>query len=92
MIIRVGNVRLLPWTYILYGDHWARFGENGSVKLRYEKLYPRWYPEFSGDLHYLSNMFEEHGSIGNYKHKHHELAMEQVDKFLIRMGKLTLFL
>jgi hypothetical protein len=92
MIIKVGKERLLPWSYVVYEDRWVRYGENGSVKLRYETLFPRWYPYFNGDLNYLSKMFEEHGSIGNHKHKHHERAMEQVDKFLIRMGKLTLFL
>lgn len=77
---------------MLYGDQWTRFGENGSVKLYYETVFPRWYPSFGGDLHFLSKMWEEHGELGNHKHKHHERAMEQVDKFLVRMGKLTLFL
>lgn len=92
MIIRVGNERLLPWSYELYRDQWIRHGENGSVKLGYETLFPRWYPQFTGDLYYLTDMFEIHGVLGNHKHKHYLAAQEQVDKFLIRMGKLTLFL
>lgn len=92
MIIRVGNERLLPWSYVMYSDQWIRQGDNGSVKLWYEKMYPRWYPEFSGNLHYLTDMFDTHGVLGNHKHKHYLAAQEQVDKFLIRMGKLTLFL
>ena len=92
MIIKIGKERLLPWSYVLYEDQWIRQGDKGSVHLYYEKFFPRWYPHFTGDLYYLSNMFEEHGVIENLKHKQHEQAMEQVDKFLIRMGKLTLFL
>jgi hypothetical protein len=92
MIIKVGNERLLPWSYILYNDYWIRQGDNGHVKLWYETLFPRWYPEFCGSLSYLQDSFETHGVLGNHKHKHYLAAQEQVDKFLIRMGKLTLFL
>lgn len=92
MIIRVGKASLLPWTYILYDDKWSRFSEEGSVNLKYEKLGPRWYPYFTGSLYYLNDSFEEFGVIGNHKHKHYLAAQEQVDKFLIRMGKLTIFL
>ena len=91
MIIKIGNARLLPWTYVMYSDQWARYGDNGSVKLWYEKLFPRWNPEFTGDLYFLKPMFEEYGKFGNHKHKHAQDAMEELDKFLIRMGKLTIF-
>lgn len=91
MIIKLGNVSLLPWTYVLYSDQWARYGDSGSVKLYYEKLFPRWYPDFTGNLYYLRPMFESYGKLGNHKHKHAQAAMDEVDKFLIRMGKITIF-
>jgi hypothetical protein len=92
MIIRIGNVSLLPWTYVLYSDQWCRYGDNGSVKLYYEKMHPpRWYPQFAGSLDFLRPMFETYGKLGNHKHKHQQAAMDELDKFLIRMGKLTIF-
>ena len=95
MIINIGNASLQEWVSIPYEDAWIRwvdFESANFVKLYYDKFGVTWYPKFSGNMHFLNAKFEEFGVYGKYKFKHHQDAMNQLDKFLIRMGKLTAFM
>lgn len=95
MIIKIGNVSLLPWLFIPYHDSWIRYTEYGSVncvRLKYNTLGGFWYPCFDGNMYFLRDKFEEFGQFDNHKHRHHQKAMDQLDKFLVRMGKLTSFI
>ena len=97
MIIKICNISLLPWICesYTYSESWVRWQEyksNNSVRLKYNKFGGYWSPYFYGDLSYLREVFDTHFEFGKYKFKHHQLAMDQIDKFLIRMGKLTIFL
>ena len=97
MIIKVGKISLLPWFYE-HANCWTRVSPEGSpekgsakVELQYNTLFGMWWPKFRGDSFYLTELFNEYPHYGRHKHKHHLLAMEQMDRFLIRMGKLAYF-
>ena len=97
MIIKVGKTSLLPWINwaSIKEDAWIRAEEYGSpnqIKLVYDKFAGCWYPNFGGSLYYLKNIFDTHFDFGKYKFKQHELAMQEFDKILVRMVKLTIFL
>lgn len=95
MIIKIGNESLLPWIAIPYADKWVRAVEYGSinrVELKYDTFAASWWPQFSGNMNFLKPMFEERAVFDNHKYKHHQSAMDQMDKFLIRMGKITIFM
>lgn len=94
MIIKVGNVSLLPWVQSINGDwiRWEEYNSPNRVRLNFNKFSASWYPIFGGNVFYLKAVFEEHWNYPSFRFKHHQLAMEQIDKFLIRMGKLTIFL
>lgn len=86
---------LQPWALDLGTGEWHRWVEYKSsdkVILKYQNLGGRWYPIFSGSTRFLMPLFEEMAAFDNHKHKHHQKAMDQLDKFLIRMGKLTSFI
>lgn len=95
MIIKIGNMALQPWAIDLSTGEWHRWIEYKSedkIILKYENLGGRWYPHFRGSTYFLKPIFEEIGVFNNHKYKHHQMAMDQLDKFLIRMGKLTSFI
>lgn len=62
------------------------------VEFKQQKMNHIWYPEFTGDLDFLQEIYDKLDTPISFKRSQEVMAMNYVDSFLLKMNRLKAFI